>query len=62
MKAWRIMYKPDATLLPQDNVEAESFMRPLKKILQACQIEHKDTKKELTYVFVYEQLKDPLEA
>ena len=42
---WGIKHVPDKPLWPQGNAEAEAFMRPLKKLLQTCQIENKDIKK-----------------
>ena len=33
-----VKHKPDTPLLPQGNAEAESFLWPIKKLLQTCQI------------------------
>ena len=58
MKSWGIKHVPDKPLWPQGNAEAEAFMRPLKKLLQTCQIENKDIKKEL-YQFLLNYRSSP---
>ena len=58
MKSWGIKHVPDTPLWPQGNAEAEAFMRPLKKLLQTCQIENKDIKKEL-YPFLLNYRSSP---
>ena len=58
MKSWGIKHVPDTPLRPQGNAEAEAFMRPFKKLLQTCQIENKDKKKEL-YQFLLNYRSSP---
>lgn len=43
----KITHRKITPLWPQDNVEAKTFMKPLKKCLQTACIEHKNWKQEL---------------
>lgn len=51
MKENKINHRKITPLWPQGNAEAENFMKPLKKCIQAASVENKNWKKEL-YTFL----------